>query len=69
MTLNMYTLNRPEVMIARASEKFDNPGSLTDEKTKEKIADLVRALVVWTRQLKVTQIDNYLIAARINLIH
>jgi chromate reductase, NAD(P)H dehydrogenase (quinone) len=56
VTLNMYTLNRPEVMIARASEKFDNQGSLTDEKTKEKIADLVRALVVWTRQLKVTQI-------------
>jgi chromate reductase len=50
--LNMYPLNRPEVMVPFAQEKIDKAGRLTDQKTKEKIKELVEALVVWTRKLK-----------------
>lgn len=46
--LNVYPLNRPEVMIANAADKFDKDGNLTDQKTREKIKELLDALVVWT---------------------
>ena len=50
--LNMYPLNRPEVMVPFAHEKIDDNGRLRDPKTREKIAELVEALITWTRQLK-----------------
>ena len=50
--LNMYPLNQPEVMIANAAQKFDQEGNLTDGVTREKIGELLQALVVWTRRLK-----------------
>lgn len=50
--LDMYALNRPEVMIPRAKEKFDAEGNLTDPETRDRIRALVDALVVWTRRLK-----------------
>ncbi|WP_027713685.1 NADPH-dependent FMN reductase [Desulfuromonas sp. TF] len=50
--LNMYPLNRPEVMVPFAQEKIDEKGRLTDPKTREKIAELVEALIVWARRLK-----------------
>lgn len=50
--LNMHPLNQPEVMIANAQEKFDEHGNLTDQKTKDKIRELLAALVLWTTQLK-----------------
>jgi chromate reductase len=46
--LNMYPLNRPEVMIPSAAEKFDEAGNLTDTHTKEKIAELLQALYDYT---------------------
>ena len=49
--LDMYALNRPEVMIARAKEKFDAEGNLTDLETRDRIRTLVDALVAWTRRL------------------
>lgn len=33
----MHPLNRPEVMIPYAQDKFDAQGNLVDEKTKERI--------------------------------
>ena len=42
--LNMHAVNRPEVMIAHASEKFDGQGKLTDEKARELIRHLLEAL-------------------------
>lgn len=51
--LNMFPLNQPEVMIANASQKFDQDGNLTDQKTRDKIGELLQALVVWTRRLQV----------------
>jgi chromate reductase len=46
--LNMFALNRPEVMIPYAADKFDKEGNLTDAFTKEMIKQLVEALVNWT---------------------
>lgn len=45
-------INRPEVLIPFAQEKFDTQGKLTDEKTLQKIQDLLNALIDWTIKLK-----------------
>ena len=50
--LDMYPLNRPEVLVAGAAQKFDAEGNLTDEKTLEMVGRLVVALADWTRRLK-----------------
>ena len=50
--LNMFPLNQPEVMIANADQKFDTDGNLKDEKTAQKIQELLQALADWTRRLK-----------------
>lgn len=49
--LNMYPLNRPEVMIGRVDERCDAQGNLTDKDTCEHIRKLLEALVAWTRQI------------------
>lgn len=51
--LNMRVLNQPEVMIPFAAKAFDAQGNLTDDKARDKIKELVSALVDWTRKLKV----------------
>ena len=50
--LNMHPLNLPEVMVPFAHEKIDGNGRLTDSETREKIAELVKALVIWAQRLK-----------------
>jgi chromate reductase len=50
--LNSYPLNRPEVMVTFAESKFDNQGRLTDEKTREKVRELLDALVMWIQKFK-----------------
>jgi len=52
--LNMFPLNKPEVIISRAQEKFDAQGNLTDEPTREQIRKLLIALGEWTWQLQKT---------------
>lgn len=49
--LDMYPINKPEVMVAMAAEKVDENGEINDEKTKEKIAEMLVALVDWTKKL------------------
>lgn len=49
--LNMYPVNKPEVMISTASQRFDAQGRLVDEKTGKLIGQLLEALVAWTRRL------------------
>ena len=49
--LNMFPLNRPEVFVTFANQKFDAQGRLSDEKTKEFIKVLLEALVTWSRKL------------------
>jgi chromate reductase len=50
--LDMYPLNKPEVMIANAAQRFDEQGNLTDEKARELIGQLLAGLVAWTRRLR-----------------
>ena len=50
--LNMHAVNRPEVMIGNAAERFDEQGNLTDETTKKLIGQLLQNLMAWTRQLR-----------------
>ncbi len=49
--LNGLVLNRPEVMIANAAQRFDAQGRLTDGKTREFVAALLVALKAWTERL------------------
>ena len=49
--LNMHPLNRPEVMVPFAQEKVDEQGRLTDSKTREKIKELLVALILWALRL------------------
>jgi chromate reductase len=49
--LNMHALNQPEVMIAKAHEKFDANGNYTDDDGKKLIRQLLESLVAWTRRL------------------
>ena len=46
-----YALLSPEVLVARAQEKFDASGRLTDEKTRQIVGQLLQALAEWTRRL------------------
>ncbi|HUD09363.1 MAG TPA: NAD(P)H-dependent oxidoreductase [Patescibacteria group bacterium] len=49
---NMHPLNRPEVIVGNVAEKFDKQGNLMDEHTREKIKELLIALVAWAERLK-----------------
>ncbi|MFL5209692.1 MAG: NADPH-dependent FMN reductase [Microvirga sp.] len=50
--LNAMPLNRPEVMIGQAQNKFDADGNLTDEPTREFVRKLLVALRDWTERLQ-----------------
>jgi chromate reductase, NAD(P)H dehydrogenase (quinone) len=50
--LNMHPVNKPEVFVASAAQKFDANGNLIDSKTRELITQLLINLVNWTRKLK-----------------
>ena len=52
--LNVYPLNQPEVMVPFIDKKVDETGRLTDEKTREKIGELMANLIAWTWRLKGT---------------
>ena len=47
-----YALLSPEVLVARAHEKFDASGKLTDEPTRKFVAQLLEALVQWAQRFK-----------------
>jgi len=49
---NMLPLNKPEVMVMHASEKFDAQGNLADESVREEIRSLLAALAGWVRRLR-----------------
>lgn len=50
--LNMYPINQPEVMVPFAHDKIDKNGKVIDQKTREKIRELIESLITWTRRLK-----------------
>jgi chromate reductase len=47
--LDMFPLNKPEVLIGQAQTKFDASGRFTDEAGRGFIRDLLAALEKWTR--------------------
>jgi chromate reductase len=51
--LNMYPLNRPEVFVSFASQKFDDKGRLLDKETKELIGELLDNLIALAKRLKI----------------
>lgn len=49
--LDMFPVNKPEVMIAQAGNRFDAQGTLTDQPTRDLIAQLLASLRDWTLRL------------------
>jgi chromate reductase, NAD(P)H dehydrogenase (quinone) len=43
--LNGFVMNRPEIMVARAPERFDSEGNLTDESTRQHVVKHLHAFV------------------------
>ena len=43
----MYPLNQPEVMVPDCADKIEEGGLVQDEITREKIGELLKALVAW----------------------
>jgi chromate reductase len=52
--LDMYPVNKPEVMVAYAPQKIDGKGNLTDETARKLIKELLENLVKWTLRLRKT---------------
>lgn len=50
--LNMHPINQPQLLVAGAQEKFDSASKLTDERVRNRLRDLLLALVEWTRRLR-----------------
>jgi chromate reductase len=50
--VDMKPVNRPEVMIGLAPERFDASGRLVDETSRALIHDLLKSLQHWTMQLR-----------------
>src|SRR6266480_314517 len=50
--LNMYPINRPQLLVANAREKFNENLKLTDEETLRTLRDVLSSLVDWTRKLQ-----------------
>jgi chromate reductase, NAD(P)H dehydrogenase (quinone) len=51
---NMFPLNKPEVTVPMAQQKFDAQGNLTDDLTRSFVRQLLEALFVWTNRLRGT---------------
>jgi chromate reductase, NAD(P)H dehydrogenase (quinone) len=49
---DQWFLNDPQVHVARAREKFDADGRLTDEATRKQVAELLEALAGLARSIK-----------------
>jgi chromate reductase, NAD(P)H dehydrogenase (quinone) len=50
--LNAFVMNRPEVMVAKAGERFDQHGALTDENTRQHVMKLLHAFVEFIERVK-----------------
>lgn len=50
--LNMHLVNKPEVFVAQAHEKFDADGRLIDERTRKHVTTMVASLATWARRLR-----------------
>jgi len=53
--LDVHFINKPEVMIASAHEKFDSKGHLTDDMTRDVIGQMITALTQLSDQLNTSR--------------
>lgn len=51
-TLNLQALNKPEVIITFAGEKFDSDGVLIDEESRSVVAAQLVAFELWIRRMR-----------------
>jgi chromate reductase len=49
---NMLAMNRPQLFVARAKDKFDEDGRLVDQDTRQRLARLLESLRDWTVLLR-----------------
>ncbi|HEX6982150.1 MAG TPA: NAD(P)H-dependent oxidoreductase [Balneolaceae bacterium] len=49
--LGIHPVNQPEVLVARAKEKFDDQMKLTDDTSKDLMRKLLQNLVDWTKKI------------------
>jgi len=49
--LNMFPINRPEVMIGNCSDRYDEQGKLIDEPTRAIIKEMLEKLIAWTKKI------------------
>ncbi len=49
--VNLIPMNKPEVVIARAHEKFDEEGKLVDEVTRKFLTTFMKSLEDWTKRI------------------
>ena len=57
--LNIYVVNQPEVMVANASEMFDDNGNLTDDTSKDLIRQLISNLVEFSKKINQETVAEY----------
>jgi chromate reductase len=50
--LNMFPINRPEVMVPFVEKKVDQEGRLADETTRKLVKELLGNLIAWTKKLR-----------------
>ncbi|MFC3193095.1 NADPH-dependent FMN reductase [Marinicella sediminis] len=50
--MNAFVVNKPEVMIAQAADKFDKEGNLTDQRTIDFLERALSSLISLSKQLK-----------------
>src|SRR5438309_5898415 len=50
--LNMYPINRPQLLVANAKDKFNEDLQLSDEETLQILRDVLSSLAEWTRKLQ-----------------
>jgi chromate reductase, NAD(P)H dehydrogenase (quinone) len=51
VALNLFLLNKPEVLIANAAHRFNEDGNLIHDPTKQLIQELLQSLADWTRRI------------------
>ena len=56
VSLNLFVLNQPEVMINEAAKRFDSQGNITDDKTKDLIRQLLQGLVGLSARMKTAEL-------------
>jgi chromate reductase len=50
--INLIPMNKPEVMVTKAQEKFDANGKLTDEATRKILTTFMKSFKEWTERLR-----------------